>query len=339
MHRSCPQCAWSPREQWLSRWKQRLLPTGHHHVVFTVPHSLIDLWRFNRKTFADTLFQAASQTLLELLADPKYLGARPGILAALHTWNQKLEPHIHLHVLITAGGLKDSQWLHPVKACLLPRRVLMLKFRGKFKALLRRKVEQGAIVLPGTMDRAGFDRFLSGLNRTPWNVKIHDLYDHGQGVTTYLARYIKGGPMSNSRLLDVVGRNVRFRYRLSKFEGGDGQRTGELEMPVSGFIGLWLAHVPPHRFQVVRGYGLYSGNQHSQLSAARTALGTVHDSRSEEPAKSWQERCEQAGLTEVCRCPKCGSRLITHHPFKSGHDPPLQAFRFRVHRGKQHEAA
>ena len=136
-HRSCPHCSWLPKEKWLDGWKQRLLPCPYHHLIFTLPHQLNELWQYNKAEFANTLFAAVSQTLTELLADPKYLGARPGLLAALHTWNQTLQTHVHLHVIVTAGGLsEDQRWLKPKKTCLLPRKVLMIKFRGKFKALL-----------------------------------------------------------------------------------------------------------------------------------------------------------------------------------------------------------
>jgi hypothetical protein len=120
-HRCCPQCAWVAREQWLSRWKQRLLPCPHHHIIFTLPSELNVIWRFNKAEYADVLFAAASETLTELLDDPKYLGARPGLLCALHTWKQTLLPHVHLHCLVSAGGLSaDGTWATPKKACLLP---------------------------------------------------------------------------------------------------------------------------------------------------------------------------------------------------------------------------
>jgi len=134
LHRCCPQCAWMPREEWLLGWRQRLLNVPHHHIVFTIPHQLNQVWRYNKAEFANTLFAAASQALSQLLDAPAYLGAKPGILAALHTWNQKLDIHVHLHVLVTAGGLsEDGQWLSAQKGCLLPRKVLMAKFRGKLR--------------------------------------------------------------------------------------------------------------------------------------------------------------------------------------------------------------
>ena len=105
-------CGGLERERWLHRWKTRLLPCPHHHVVFTIPHELLDLWRYNKRAVANILFAAAaSQTLQQLLADPKFCGGQVGLLAGLHTWSQTLAAHVHLHVLVTAGGLDANQAL------------------------------------------------------------------------------------------------------------------------------------------------------------------------------------------------------------------------------------
>ncbi len=328
-HRSCPQCGWLPKEKWLEGWKRRLLPCPHHHVIFTVPHQLNDLWRFNKAGFADTLFAAVSQTLSELLGDRKFLGGRVGILAALHTWNQKLQTHVHLHTIITAGGLDSAgQWQKPQKKCLLPRKVLMLKFRGKFKAMLRDKFRRGLLKLPPDFSPQDFERLLGKLNAVPWNVKVYDAYRDGHSVATYLARYIKGGPIGNSRLISLQDGQVRFRYRLSERDGGDGKQQAVTRLPVDTFIGGWLQHVPPKRFQTVRGYGLYSGNQHSRWEQAAEALGVQEPTQVEE-GRSWQDWCEAAGMTEACRCPKCGKPLISHHEFTAGRGPPVAALPYR----------
>ncbi len=325
-HRSCPQCSWLPRQQWLEGWKHRLLPCPHHHCIFTLPHELTPIRRYNKAAFGDLLFRAASLTLQELLADDQYLGGRVGLLCALHTWKQTLEEHIHLHVLVTAGGLStDGRWLVAKRSCLLPRKALMLKFRGKFKALLRQAVADGTIELPPGMTPASLETLLIRLTRTPWNVKILERYDSGAGVATYLAAYLKGGPLGNSRLLKIENGRIYFRYRLGSHEGGDGKRRGVANLPVDVFIGRLLEHVPPRRYQAVRGYGLYCGNQHSRLAAARVALG-VPEAAAEgdgEPL-NWQQWCEQAGLVESCRCPKCGATLISHGYFEPGRDPPLR---------------
>jgi hypothetical protein len=324
-HRSCPQCSWLPLEQWLSRWKKaRLLESPHHHVIFTLPHDFNILWRFNKVAFTDVLFKSVSETLQELLRDPKYLGGRVGLLCALHTWNQTLQEHIHLHVLVTAGGLgPDGQWLEAKKSCLLPRRVLMKKFRGKFKSMLKDAILAGKIELPDCMSDESFEGLLKKVTNIDWNVKILRRYKSGVGVATYLARYLKGGPIGNSRLLEIDDDFVTFRYRLGSHEGGDGTIQGTESLEIGEFIKRHLEHIPPRRLQTVRGYGLYCGNQHSRIEKARKALGMAQAAADEAKEKtSWQDICEQSGMVEVCRCPKCGAKLISHSEFKAGRGPP-----------------
>jgi hypothetical protein len=161
------------------------------------------------------------------------------------------------------------------------------------------------------------------------------VYGHGDGVATYLANYIKGGPIGNSRLLSMEDGRVRFRYRLSELEGGDGKAKGTTSLPVSCFIGRWLEHVPPRRFQTVRGYGLYSGNQHSQLAEARASLGMEDIPVEARKSPTWQQRCEAAGFESACHCPKCGATLVSHSHFAAGRSPPLRS----LHRRLEREAA
>jgi len=320
-HRCCPQCNGLPRARWLESWKQRLLPCSHYHSIFTTPHELLPLWRYNKAVFADKLFEAASQTLRELLDDPRYLGARAGLLAALHTWSQMLAGHVHLHVLCTAGGLDaDGNWVEPKKSCLLPRQVLMRKFRGKFRALLLKALDKGELKVPPDTTAARLRGLLNRLGRTVWNVKILPRYDHATGVAKYLARYLKGGPIGNHRLLAVRDGRVLFRYRMPAAAGMDRTRQGIASLSVDEFLGRLLEHVPPRRFQTVRGYGLYSGNQHSHLDQTYRALGQVPPEQG--PRLSWQELCERSGYEEAGKCPVCGKPLISHSHFGRGRSPP-----------------
>ena len=67
-----------------------LLPVGYFHVVFTLPAEIADVAYQNKAVVYDLLFQAASETMLRIAADPKHLGARIGITAVLHTWGSAL---------------------------------------------------------------------------------------------------------------------------------------------------------------------------------------------------------------------------------------------------------
>ena len=104
-NRHCPKCQSSARDRWLMKQAASLLPVPDAHVVFTLPEQLAPLALRNQRLFYSLLFRAASETLLEIAADPRHLGARIGVLAVLHTWSQNLRHHPHLHCLVPAGGL------------------------------------------------------------------------------------------------------------------------------------------------------------------------------------------------------------------------------------------
>ncbi len=200
-HRSCPQCSSLPTERWLEKQKARLLDCTHYHAIFTLPHALIALWWCNQRIMADLLFRGATETLKELLADPKYLGATVGILASLHTWGRDLSRHPHLHLLITGGGWSPAgEWI-PVRGdFLLPYRVVRKIFRAKYVAALGKAYQAGELQLPPGLGEADFERLLIKVGRrVKWNTKICTPYSHGLGMAPYLARYAKGGPFRNTR--------------------------------------------------------------------------------------------------------------------------------------------
>lgn len=195
------------------------------------------------------------------------------MLAGLHTWSQTLAAHVHLHVLVTAGGLDDeNRWRPAVKDCLLPRKVLMIVFRGKFRDFMLKALAKGELKLPPTITDQQVFGELNRLGRLPWNVKIFERYAHGRGVATYLAQYLRGGPIGNKRLLADDNDHVRFRYRLASNTAGDRSRLGAMTMTVAEFLRRFLEHVPPRSMQTVRGYGLYAGNQYAHLPLAFKAL-------------------------------------------------------------------
>jgi len=325
-HRSCPQCSALPAEKWLDGWKQRLLDCPHVHSVFTTPHELLPLWRYNKRLFADLLFTSATCALRELLADEKYLGGKVGMLAALHTWSQTLAEHVHLHILVTAYGLsRDGDWLAAKKSCLLPRKVLMIVFRGKFRKSLLEALQRGELELPPGLSESRVRGLLNKVGRMAWNVKILERYDHGVGVATYLARYLKGGPIGNSRLVREQDGRIYFRRRVSSSAGESGRGRREItSLEVDAFLRRLLEHVPPKSYHTVRGYGLYCFNDHSRLNEARAAVGQSPVASPLPPPPSWQELCERLGHTESSRCPVCGERLESHSHFGRGRDPPRE---------------
>jgi len=222
----------------LAQHRARLLACDHYHVIFTLPHDLNPLWLANVQMMTTLLLQAVRDTLCTLLADPKYLGAQPGILTALHTWSQTLVLHPHLHCLVTGGGLTpDGHWKAVHNGFLLPARVVMAVFRGKMLGALRQACARDALRLPEAMRPQQFLNLLHRLGhaqKPPWNVHIRERYRHGAGVVTYPARYLRGGPIKNGRLVAYDGEASQRAYaRLAR-----AVEQAKLRIPIAAVFSL-----------------------------------------------------------------------------------------------------
>jgi Putative transposase/Transposase zinc-binding domain len=324
-HRSCPQCAYLQTERWLALQRARLLACDHYHVIFTLPHDLNPLWLANVPLMTTLLFQAVRETLCTLLADPQYLGVQPGIMAALHTWSQTLVLHPHVPCLVTGGGRTASgDWKAVRNGFLLPARVVMAVFRSKRLAAIRHALACGALTLPEPLRPQPLLNLLTRLGhprKTKWNVRIMERYPHGAGVVTYLARYLRGGPIKNARLVAWDGERVTLRCRARQEEADGGSPSMQrLTLSVAAFLQRWLLHVPVPQTRVVRSYGLYHPTHADALAVCRAALG-------QPPAVvpgplDWQTVCAQRGEGHPERCPTCGQRLVCTGVIPRGGAPP-----------------
>lgn len=327
-HRMCPQCAWLQVERWLDQQKARLLACEHYHVIFTMPDELRGLWLGNVRAMTNLLFATVHETLDELLGDARYLGACPGIMAALHTWSQTLVLHPHLHCLVTGGGLTDAGHWRPVRnGFLLPVRVVMVLFRGKLLAALDTAVRGGQLRLPASMTLRHWEILRNKLGRQKWNVHIRERYPHGTGVLTYLARYLRGGPMANQRLVSGDQGKVAFRYRVNG-EASHRKPQGLLTLPLAEFIRRYLLHVPEPGTKVVRCYGLYAPTKREALALCRAQLGqgpVVQPS-----VLDWQTACQDRGDDHPERCPVCGRRLVCRGVILPARMPPPSAIPWEV---------
>src|SRR5512144_1920619 len=144
-NRHCPKCQATAAAQWMEERQAELLPVEYHHVVFTLPAALGPIALQNPREVYGLLFRAAAETLQQIAADPKHLGAEIGFLAVLHTWGQNLEHHPHVHCVVPGGGpsLDGTRWVACRPGFFLPVRVLSRVFRGKFLARLRAAYDRG----------------------------------------------------------------------------------------------------------------------------------------------------------------------------------------------------
>jgi Putative transposase/Transposase zinc-binding domain len=315
-HRACPQCAHLQVDRWLEEQRARLLDCDHYHVVFTLPSELHGLWQSNPRGMADLLFASARDTLFELLDDERYLGAVPGVIATLHTWGRTLCLHPHVHCLVTGGGWRDGQWRAVSNGYLLPVRVVKAVFRGKLLDAIRQAVRQGRLALPEAMSVPQVERLLNRLGRKSWNVRIEQRYAHGRGVVSYLARYLKGGPLGNHRLLAGEEDGVTFRY--TDHRDGVGK---QMRLSPEVFLARLLQHVPEPGMHGVRYFGLYGQTKRETLARCRERLGQPPV---EKPVfLTWQAYLERRGHEAATRCAMCGAPLVALAPFPRGGAPPL----------------
>lgn len=317
-HRACPQCGRSRVEAWLAARRAQLLPCDHYHVVFTVPHELEPLWHTQRALLQRLLFGAVRDTLLELIGDARYLGARPGVIATLHTWGRTLSFHPHVHCLVTGGGWSAQGWTPVRGGYLLPVRVVRKLFRGKLLAALRRSLEQGRLLLPSGFSRVQLENLLRRLGTRTWNVHLRERYAHGRGVLAYLGRYLRGGPISNRRLVALGDRAVVFRYTDHR----DG-RSKTLALPIEHFVQRLTWHVPEPRLHLVRYWGLYARKGAAMLEAARATLGPLPRDVSEPSPPSRPS----LSLPQDKPCATCGRPLVRVAIWSRGREPPRAALR------------
>lgn len=302
-HRVCPQCNWIRIEQWLEKQEERLIACAHYHMIFTIPHDLSDLWLLNVKTMTNLLFTCVRDTLFEFCLDKKHIGGKPGIIATLHTWGQTLILHPHIHCLITEGGLNCMRWMETrQKGYLLPIEAVMMVFRGKFLDYIHKAVEKGLITLPPGMTLTQWKSLRHTLHKKDWSVHIRARHD-GQRILFYLARYIRGGAISNRRIVSFSGNQVVFAYKNS-------DRTKKETMPLTAhdFLQRYLLHVPAPFTKVVRSYGLYAPSARRELAYCRSLFN--QDAPKGPDPMDWQTYCEKKGDDHPERCPVCGARLI-----------------------------
>jgi hypothetical protein len=318
-NRHCPKCQAMVRAKWLQQRESELLPVPYFHVVFTLPHELGPLALQNKRVVYGLLFQAAAQTLSQIAAHPKHLGATIGCLMVLHTWGQNLMHHPHVHAIVTGGGLSPdgSRWIackqgRKGKPFFLPVRVLSRVFRGKFIAGLKRAFAKGDLQFHGQLESLNeperFEQLLTRSVRRDWIVYAKRPFGGPGQVLKYLARYTHRVAISNRRLIEQGNGQVSFRYT----DYADGHSGKVMTLSSTEFIRRFLMHTLPSGFVRIRYYGFLANRyRNERLEKCRRLLGV-------KTGPIWQTHeaaapAECADLSSTAQtCPACqrGNLLI-----------------------------
>src|SRR5437763_5164445 len=256
-NRHCPKCQGQASARWLEQRATELLPVEYFHVVFTLPQLVAPLALQNQQLVYGILFRAASETLLQIAADPRHLGARIGFLAVLHSWGQNLHHHPHLHCVVPGGGIAPDQrrWISCRRQFMFPVKVLSRVFRAKFVRCLKRAFHQAELCFHGKLQPLAQHRnFFNRLNeimRSEWVVYAKPPFGGPQQVLKYLARYTHRVAISNRRLVALQNGSVTFRWK----DYAHGNQPAMMTLQANEFIRRFLLHVLPKGLVRIRHFG------------------------------------------------------------------------------------
>jgi Putative transposase/Transposase zinc-binding domain len=313
-NRHCPKCQTVTKAKWVEARRAELLRTAYFHVVLTLPHELNPLILGNKRPLLGLLFRAASETLLQF--GRHNLGGQLGATMVLHTWDQVLKPHFHLHALVPGGVLAEqgTRWVSTHPKFLFPVGALGEVFRGKFLQVLRTpEMAQALRFTDATQHlstKEGFAQLIDQLYDKNWVVYAKRPFKGPEQVLEYIGRYTHRVAISNHRIVDVREGRVRFTYRNRK----KSNQLQSLEVPAEVFIQRFLFHLLPPGFVRIRHYGLLANRCKAKaLRQCRQALGQPPDPPATAPKSIAQWMQQWTGI-DITSCPQCGHQPLLRTP-------------------------
>src|SRR5271166_5428258 len=285
----------------------------YFHVVFTVPEAIATIAFQNQPVVYDILFQAASETLRTVAADPHHLGAEIGFLAVLHTWGQNLTHHPHLHVLVPGGGIAPDgeSWIACRPGFFLPVRVLSRLFRRLFLHYLEKAFAAGELKFFSAHrhlhEPAAFRRYLAAVRNIEWVVYAKPPFAGPRQVLDYVGRYTHRVAISNNRMVSIDAGKVSFHWRDYR----DGNRQKTMTLQPGEFIRRFLIHVLPDGFHRIRYYG-FLGNCHRarKIERCRELLRMAPPVPEADPPADYRGRYEALTGRSLRECPHCRTGIM-----------------------------
>ena len=298
-NRHCPKCQSLEQALWVEAQARDLLLVPYFHEVFTLPHCLNPLFLRDPNVAHALLFAAAANTVIDVCRSN--LGATPGLIAQLHTWNQQLEHHPHIHCIATGGGLSldGTRWISSKPSFFLPVLRLSEVFQGKLLEAFELALKDGRLRTGEAEGRLLLRRAAA----QDFVVYSKPPMAGPEQVLRYLGRYTHRIALSNERLVAHRDGEVTFTYKDRK----DAGRKKEMTLPGAEFTRCFLLHVVPRRFVRVRHYGLLAnGVKARRLVQARSLLATpAPPEPSKAKPESWQDAYRRIVGKDPLLCPAC----------------------------------
>jgi hypothetical protein len=303
--RHCPLCQGAARARWVANRLKELLPCPYFHVVFTVPHQLNGIALANKKLFYQILFHTVHETLLQIGANPENLGARLGGLSVLHTWNQKLAYHPHVHCIVPGGGIaSDGQrWIAGNPTWLLPVRRLSPVFRGKLLSRLAAANTAGQLFAADPLE---VHRQLRKAAIKDFVVYVKPPFGGPEQVLKYLGGYTHRVGISEQRLVSFDGELVKYSW-LNRRAGHSREL---MTLSLAQFTDRFLLHLLPKGIRKIRYFGYCANRDRSKILAQVRLLVEQHNRLTGRvPARASPDPTQQLPPVSPPSCPNCGAIL------------------------------
>ena len=312
-NRNCPNCQAVLKEFWVDKRKAEVIDTPYFHVVFTLPHQLNPLIYCNQKLLYGLLHRCCSETLLELSDDKKWLGATPGIIQVLHTWNQELGYHVHMHCIVSGGGLtKDGKLRRSSGNFFIRTEVLREKFKGKYMAHLSSLYEKGSLTFSSSCGKLRnsyhWKEWKNKLYEMDWCPYIKETFNGFGNAIEYLGRYTHKIAISNSRILSVSDDTVTFSARGKQ----PGEPRRQITLDHTEFIRRYLMHVLPPGFQKIRYYGFLNNRYKTRNLKLIFTLQGHQRFKAKYINLSMAELLKAVWNLNIHICPECGCCNMRH---------------------------
>ncbi|MEL7181716.1 MAG: IS91 family transposase [Pseudomonadota bacterium] len=296
-NRHCCFCGTLKKEEWVENRINDLLPCPYYHIVFTVPHQWNRVMMQAPAQMYRILFDAASQTLLTLGQDHKYLGAVPGITSVLHTWGQKLDYHVHLHCIVSGGGVKNGKWITPKRSngkFLFPVPALKKVYKAIFLRLLRERKSEMPVSDPQ------IDEAIKASGHKHWKVYAKKPFGGPEQVVKYLGRYTHKTAITYHRIKAVSDHHISFAYKDYR-----DNKQKEMTLTCHEFLARFERHILPYRFVRIRHYGLLQNHGKTvRLNQLREEMDWEQPAGKVEVSVAIR-MLEKYGR-DVTKCGKCG---------------------------------
>ncbi len=312
-NRHCPKCQTVAKQEWLKKRKKELLEVPYFHCVFTLPHELNPLILQNKRLMLGLLFRSVNETLAGFAREPKWkLEGQPGFIAVLHTWNQELRDHFHLHVIIPAGVLRGKEFARsPQPRFLFPVSALGNVFAAKYRDHVRRAFEKGELEFHGQLeplaDPPAFIRLLNSTKKKKsWNVYAKRPFGGPAQVFEYLGRYTHRVAISNHRIRKIANGKVVFMAKNRKKN-----KPYRVTLDATEFLRRFTLHILPSGFKKIRFFGFLSNtNKKWALKAIRNSIGQQLPPGDEVSEETPAEKILRLTGLDITRCPKCKAALV-----------------------------